>query len=242
MQKTILVIEDNPNQAEMMLGIIHEMSPEAIVYHAKQSDEAYRILMENTIDVFLVDIVLNTKELGDTSGIRLAKKIREIPKYLFTPLIFVTSLEDPELYAYRSLHCFGYIEKPYEAKQVQDILQQALQFKTSNDEECVLHFRRDGILYPVKCRDVLYIESIQHMMHIHMVSGKELKIPYKTAKQIIREADFSSFLQCSRNVIINTAYVEDVDMTNRYLTLGHTSYKPAIGVTYVKKVIEAFKK
>ena len=80
MKKTVLIIEDQPIQMEMLKKLVLEVDGTAIVYTAGDAGTAYQILMEKTIDVFLVDIILDTSVPGDTSGIRLVKRIRKIKK------------------------------------------------------------------------------------------------------------------------------------------------------------------
>ena len=58
------------------------------------------------------------------------------------------------MYALRDLHAFGYIEKPFAPSQVENLLRDALHFKTQKEKDAMMFFRKDGILYPVKCNRV----------------------------------------------------------------------------------------
>ena len=149
MKKNVLIIEDNINQLRMLRKLVLETSENAVVYAEANSADAYKVLMENTIDVFLVDIILDTTKPGDTSGIKLVEKIRNIPKYMFTPVLFITSLEDPKNYAYTDLNCLGYVEKPFSVEKVKKLLQKALNYTTEKEKDITICFRRDGILYPI---------------------------------------------------------------------------------------------
>ena len=126
MKKSVLVIEDNPDQREMLKKLVLGIDERAVVHTAADVATAYKILMERTIDVFLVDIILDTSKPLDTSGIRLVERIRNVPKYMFTPVLFITSLEDATGYAYRDLNCLGYIEKPFSPEQVSGLVRKAL--------------------------------------------------------------------------------------------------------------------
>ncbi len=64
----------------------------AAVYTAADCN-AYKILWKELLMFFLVDIILDTTTPIDTSGIRLVERIRKIPKYMFTPVLFITSLK-----------------------------------------------------------------------------------------------------------------------------------------------------
>ena len=130
MKKTVLIIEDDREQLNMLKQLVKEVNGNTEVYTAENVSQAYQLLMEKTIDVFLVDIMLDTSKPGDASGIRLVEKVRQVPKYFFTPVIFITSIEDQELHAYRNLNCFGYIEKPYHPAQVKEKVTKALFYTT----------------------------------------------------------------------------------------------------------------
>lgn len=239
MRKTVLITEDQSKQRQILGAIISSLGDEIEVKYAKNSASAYKILMETTVDVFLIDIILDTDAQGDTSGIRLAKEIRTIPKYQFTPIIFVTSLEDPEIYAYRELHCYGYIEKPFDKNNVRLLVKDALNFKTQSEEDSILYFRKSGIIHPIYCKDIEYMETLQHMMCIYRTNGDSLEIPYKTCVQVLEEADDPMLLQCSRSTIINKRYVSHVDTVNRFITM-RSGVQVNIGVTYVKKIKKEF--
>ena len=240
MKKTVLIIEDNKIQSEMLKKLVLEVNADVTAYTAFEAKAAYKILMEKTVDVFLVDIILDTARLGDTSGIRLVERVRTIPKYMFTPVVFITSLEDTTKYAYTDLHCLGYVEKPFSPESVKRLVDKALFFPTSKDEEEVFCFRKDGILYPVKVKNIIYMESRNHTVSIHMVEGGTLSISYKTCKQLIDEVDSDCLMQCSRCAIVNKDYILNVDTTNRFITMKGTNDKVEIGITYKKKVLAEY--
>ena len=237
MKKTVLIIEDEIEQLNVLKQLVKAAEENAEVYTASDVTHAYEILMEKSIDVFLVDIILDTTRPGDTAGVRLVERIRKIPKYMFTPVIFVTSLEDPTMYAYTDLNCMGYIEKPFEPERIIKLVEKALNYTTAREKEISITFRKDGILYPVRLKEIVYMESQNHVIHVHLRDGSELEIPYKTCKQILQETDEGSLLQCSRSTIVNREYVQGVDVPNRYLMLKEGFGMLDIGGRYKKKIL-----
>lgn len=173
---------------------------------------------------------------GDTSGIRFVEAVRRINEYEFTPVIFITSLEDPAMYAYAQLHSFSYIEKPFDIDCVKDAIAKALRMPQAHINDRQMFFRSDGILFPVKCSEIIYIENIDHKAHFHKVTGEELIIPKKTCRQILEEADNDALIQCNRGVIINRNYIEHIDLTNRCIRMRGIDAGIVIGVTFVKKI------
>ncbi len=240
MKKSVLIIEDDRNQLNMLEQLVLSVDEATIVYTASDEKTAYKLLMEKTIDVFLVDIILDTSKPGDTTGVRLVEKLRKVSRYLFTPVIFVTSLEDPTLYCFKDLNCFGYIEKPFDPERIISLVKRALNYTTEREKEASLTFRRDGILYPVEVRNIVYMESMKHMMYIHMNNKSVLEIPYKTCNQVLMEADTNSLVQCSRSTIINKDYVSSIDIVNRYITFKDDLGCVDIGLTYKKKIVTEF--
>lgn len=240
MKKSVLIIEDNKIQMEMLKKLVLEVNPGVAVYTANDVGTAYQILIEKTIDVFLVDIILDTTKPGDTSGVRLVERVRTIPKYMFTPVLFVTSLEDTTNYAYTDLNCLGYVEKPFSPERVKQLVEKALYYSTSKNQDATFCFRKDGILYPVKVRDILYIESLNHVVSVHTVKAGILTIPYKPCKDLLDEVDTDCLIQCSRNTIVNKDYILNVDVPNRYITLKDVDKQIEIGITFKKKILAEF--
>lgn len=235
---SVLILEDNLETQKILQKIVLSVSPRENIFLADKTAEAYKVAIETSIDVFMVDIILDMNKKGDTSGIKFAEKIRSMEKYQFTPLIFITSLEDPELYAYRDLHSFGYIEKPFSYKAVAELVEQALHYHTKKEDRATLFFRKDGILYPAKCSEICYMELVNKKMCINMESGDVLEIPYKSFKDILVEANYSKFLQCSRNSVVNIDYIENIDKTNRFISIKHSHKKIEIGLTFAKRVFK----
>lgn len=236
--KKILILEDNIKSATIIEKILYEISNKIQVFHVTCADKAYPIIVNNRIDIFIVDIILDTSKQGDTSGIKFVKNLRMYTQYKFTPVIFVTSLEDPAIYAFRELHCYGYIEKPFDIKQIQKLVVEALSYEASDIEDKTLYFRKDGILYPVNCKNIVYAESSNHKMCFYFENKTELTIGYKSCKQLLEEAEMKELLQCNKGTIINRRHIVNIDLTNGVVTL-RGNVRINIGNAYKKKLIEA---
>lgn len=236
--KNILIVEDNLiTLGKLSESIYKEIGGEIKVYEAATVEDAYVILLANRIDVFIIDIILNTQISGDISGVKLANKIRKNNEYLFTPIIFITALADPKLYAYRELHSFGYLEKPFLMDEAIRLIRLALRSPVPVDEEKLIYFRKDGILYAVQINKVIYIQVRNHIMEIYMIDDK-LKIPYITIKQFLKEVDARLFLQCNRSTLVNKKYIKYIDLSNRCVGLQKFSNTIDIGPTFYKKVVK----
>lgn len=236
--KKILILDDNPAALKHLAGIIKEMELRNEVYSFMKLKDAYQCAMERIIDLFLVDIILDTSHPGDVSGLKFVENIRRVEAYRFTPIIFITSLEDPKLYAYEKLHCYHFIEKPFEEERVKLSVEQCLRFPGSGMENKTLFFRKEGIVLAVEREDITYAESCEHIMNIYTRQGDILKIPYITLKKFLEEVDHPDFIQCSRNTIINRKYIQNVDIPNRIIHLKESRGMVEIGVMFKNHVRE----
>lgn len=238
--KNVLILEDNLIIAEVLKNIVINAGPDINVFIANTSEKAYAMAMENNIELMLVDIVLDNEIPGDVSGMKFARNIRTVERYKFTPIIIITSLEDPKLYAYSEIHCYSYIEKPYEVDEVEAIVKEALQYRSSTPKCKKYIYKSDGIFYSINTDEIVLVENKNKAVYIHTLSEK-ISIPYISLGKLLKEFDSGDFIQCNRNCIVNKKYIEFVDSVNRFIKMKGVLCQIDIGVTLKKKVLAELK-
>lgn len=241
MPSRILVLEDNKAHMEAMCEILNSLHCDIELHCASNYKEAIQILAEYTIHIFILDIILDTKKPGDTSGIKLAELLRSTAKYKHTPIIFTTSVEDPKLYSYSKLHCFGYIEKPYDPDIVRKTVLEAMDVPVMPDEERYVSFQKDHILYSKQIKEIIYLEITRHEVTVHCVRD-ELKVPYKSCKEILKDLDSELFIQCNRSTIVNKLYIDCVDYVLKYIRLKNCDTQLELGRVIGKQFEENMEK
>ncbi len=241
MEKTLLILECDEKCRNKIITFIESKDLNIQIVVADSLALAYKAVLESTIDIFVVDVILENDSPTDISGIRFIERVRQIPKYKFTPVIFLSSLEDPMLYAYKELNCIGFLNKNYREKELFKLLEKASYFTTKRNSDSILLFRKNGLIYPIKTSRIVCIEKIDKQMHILCADKKVLKIPYKTYKQILQEADSANLMLCNRSTLVNKEYIDSIDITNRYIILKGNRGRLDIGITYKNKIIEEFK-
>ncbi|MCB9136463.1 MAG: response regulator [Anaerolineales bacterium] len=105
-QKTVLYIEDNPDNRLLVRRILHAYGYRLL--EAEHASKALEILMTETPDLILMDI-----NMPEMDGYTLTAKIRRIPHLTAIPVLALTAnvmKGDRE----RTLEagCDGYIQKP----------------------------------------------------------------------------------------------------------------------------------
>ncbi len=232
--KKILILEDNYVAREHLASLINELEIQNTLFRCDNIKDAYQYALERDIDLFLVDIILKPNSPGDSSGLKFVDSIRKIDRYAFTPVIMVTSLEDAKLCSYEKLHCYSFVEKPFDPEKLKELVRQCLRFPEKRQLPKTLYFRKDGIILSVNMEDIVYVNARNHMLDIHTQQGDVLSIPYVTLKKFLAEADNPDIVQCSRSTVINKKFISNVDIPNQLIRLKGGTEQVEIGMMYKK--------
>ena len=236
----VLIIEDKWESREVLARMVKEIDAGAAVYAVDTEDEAYAIAMKKTIDVFLVDIILHPEKPGEQSGAVFAMNIRNIERYLFTPIIFITALYDAKMCMFSAVQCYGFIEKPFDLEETRNLIEIAMRYHTTEIREKSFIFHVEGLIGTVPVKDIIYIESRRHKLHIH-TTDEEIVLPYRTCKKVLEEIDSDEFVMCNRGTIVNMSYIERIDSPDRYLYLKGVENAVEIGSSMKKEFMERFR-
>lgn len=238
MIRNVLVVEDKQVHMDAVCHLLEELDIRVNIFRAYSFEEAVLLSSETVMHVFLVDIILDAGDSGDVSGLKFVQMIRNERRYEFTPVIFLTSMVDPKLYAYRDLHCYGYLEKPYDKDKLTALMHKVLGYPLPETKE-QLFFRKDGIIYSVNINDILYISVSRRALIIH-TRQEDMSFPYKSMDTILKELASKDFIVCNRFEIVNKNYISSVDYTNRMIHLYGTKDTLEIGPVMVKKFKEEY--
>ncbi|KSV58903.1 LytR/AlgR family response regulator transcription factor [Acetivibrio ethanolgignens] len=232
----ILILEDQTESRNALIEIIKSISEEIEVTAIASEKEAIAALScDREYSLFLLDINLDTTRLSDTSGMNVARKIRKLHCYEFTPIVFVTSILSLELQSYRELQCYRYITKPFDRTEVAAIIEKVLLHSLEQREEASVTIKKDGINYKLSCDDILFIQAISRGVRL-VLKTEELAVRYLTLKQLLPKLPQDEFLQCHRMYIVNQRYIEYVDTVNRMIKIRGSKEPVEIGVTYKTQI------
>lgn len=240
MVKKILVLENEINRQRRIREIINETLLNAEIHIAKTVGEAYQLLIECTIDFFIVNAILDCENATDTEGIRFVAGMREIPKYSCTPVIIISSLCDPSGYILEELKCLGCLDGNFSKECMVQLLKQASSYEVKCWKEKTLLFRKNRILYPVKTKNIIYMERANNITSIHLTDGSVLDIPYISFARIMYDADSCKLVMCNRSISVNKDYVYAIDLTNRFVILRDDKGMLDLGGTYKKELLSKF--
>ncbi len=239
--KEILILEDKKQTRLALIQMVKEVDSSAMIYAFAEEEKAYAVAMKKTIDLFLLDIILHPEITGDQSGADFAQNIRTIEKYTFTPVVILTSLYDPKMCMYTSVHCYRFIEKPFDREKVIDTIREAMKYQTPGKRDQNIIFHVDGLLQMVPIREIIYIQSKEHKLYITTIDDY-FSIPYKSCNAMLKELDCEDFVKCNRGTIVNMSYIKKVDTVNRYIYLRGCKDVLDLGSIMIKSFMHQFKK
>ncbi|MFJ4193310.1 response regulator [Pseudomonas sp. NPDC089534] len=110
--RSILVVEDEPNFANILYDLAHELGYRCLVAHG--ADEGYELARE-----FLPDAILLDMRLPDHSGLTVLQRLKEHPETRHIP-VHVISVED-RVEAAMHMGAIGYAVKPTTRDELKDV-------------------------------------------------------------------------------------------------------------------------
>lgn len=239
----ILVLEDDCIQLRTLSDIIKQSGGMYQVHEATNAAQALEVAQQEMIDLFYVDI-----NLKNESGLDFALEIRKMERYRLTWIIFVTIYKEFVLSAFKKIHCYDYILKPYNKENIQRMTRFLL--SDSCAQVAATDIMEKFIIVPIKniqvkifINEIIFVEVFIRTSIIHTIRGS-FTIDYLSLKKLNSMIKDKNILQSHRSYLVNMKYVSKIEKTN-----DRTSYKiyfyntdktALLGNNYKKCVMDRF--
>jgi DNA-binding LytR/AlgR family response regulator len=237
----ILIVEDNIYQRENLIGMINELGEEYKIFEADCEEVALEIADKNVIDIFFVDIGLR-----NSSGLEFAKKIRADRRYEIAWIVFITTHLEYMTEAFKKLHCYDFITKPYRKEEIKETILKLLKNKEKNNDKkverkCVV-FKSDGIYMKIFADEIIFIEIRFRKTTIH-TKRAEIEVNNIPLSKMKETFEFTNIKQFHRSFLINLDYITKVDKMKSTCEVYFKDYQKTAQVSrsYIKKFEDAFK-
>ena len=229
----ILILEDSKDCLRAITAMVEKVSDKVSAVPVNSLEEARAALndAQQPFQAFLLDINLNMNDNEDISGITFAREVRMKREYAFTPIVMITSLANMELTAYRELHCYQYLVKPYDETDIEKLIGKLLFLSQQGEtRDAFVVVKKDGVNYKLFCKDIVCIKAIPR--GVNFVLAKEsMKVHYISIKQLLDKLPKENFLQVHRMCVVNQDYIDYVDTVNGLISMKNGE-RIEIGVTY----------
>ncbi|MCY6354451.1 LytR/AlgR family response regulator transcription factor [Clostridium sp. ZS2-4] len=232
--RNILLVEDDINQRQILKEMLYEIDAKLNIYEASDKDEALDILENIFIDLFFLDI-----SLKNSSGLDLALQLRQMPKYEFGWIIFITTHMEYITQAFKQVHCYDYILKPYSKEEVKNMAQRIIEYIKNNnfkenkdDKQDVVFELIKGIKVKIDIKDIIFIEVRLRTCTIHTTNGK-YKIAGLTLKKALELIQYKEIVQCHKSFAVNINYISKIEkILVKAYEIYFKGYKETVPLSY----------
>ena len=245
---SIILVEDDSMQRSILKKMILSANEFVKIYEADSESGALDIINKYDINMFLIDI-----SLKESSGLDLAVKIRNISKYEFSQIIFLTTHMEYIIQAFKETHCYDYILKPYDKEKVQAMVKKLINNDAKNmiekkeatreEKEIVINLK-NGIYVGVKVDDIVFIEVTGKKCEINTINGTYIA-SNMSLKKMLQLIDSDYIIQSHRAFIVNKHYIlkiEKIDVKLSTIHLKNCSKTALLGYKFKDNVMSEFKK
>lgn len=219
----VMIVEDEANIALGLETIVKSIKSNIETDITGYAKEALEMAKQKTYELFLLDIQLN-----DYSGFELAKEIRNNDKYKLTPIVFITAVPTKELLAFKQIHCYDYIVKPFTEKEIINVLTTILNYGIKKEE--YISFKLRDYFYRVKFDEIIYCEVIQRKIRVVTIK-EQFELSHFSLNKLEDELT-SDFIRCHKGYIVNINYIASIDRLNNSINLEDREEKIPIGRKY----------
>jgi len=241
MKKRIVVVENDPEYGKQIVELVRNVYPKADIVIADNIVDGYKGIWKEEVSLVITSIEMGPKYAPEQSGIRLVQQIRKYAGYQFLPIIVVTRLEEFKSYMYQQMNCFGYFLKPLDEETLKNAVARALMHMEKPEKDKVFAVRKHNVYYMIKVEEVMYVESYERALHIHLTNGTVMEVSQKPIQYIMQAAGSYDFIRCARGTLVNrkhmvgySSHLQSVLMTDGKLV--------KVGKSYSSKIKEVAKK
>jgi DNA-binding LytR/AlgR family response regulator len=238
----VIIVEDDKIQSENLKQMIQQIDKGINIYESEDMDGALGIATAYNIDIFYIDI-----SLKNSSGLDFAIEIRKTPKYEFSLIIFLTTHVEYISKAFKEVHCYDYILKPYEIADVMNMTKRYI-LNGGNVEDSLVDKRhaifeiRKGINVKVYIEEIMFVEVSLGICMIHTVNGV-YKTSNSTLKDVLKRINCSNIIQCHKSFIVNVKQIKKIqNIDNKLSKIYFENYdkNAFLGYKYKKIIMELF--
>lgn len=224
----ILIVEDDQIICTGLNNIIKSVDSTQEVFMTGYAEKALDYAIDKRIDAFFLDI-----QLEDYSGLKLAGQLREIDYYKFTPIVFITAAPTRELEAFRKIHCYDYIVKPFSIDEIKEVIETIINYRIKKEKK-TLKIKQKDFIYVIDQEEIIYIESNNRKLIVQTVHEKVEYASY-TLNQIASELS-EDFIQCHRSYIINSKYIQEINKKQCLISLKYAEEQIPYGRKYKENI------
>ncbi|MBK7139735.1 MAG: response regulator transcription factor [Bacteroidetes bacterium] len=201
-----IAIDDEPLALELIEAYCSNLNDLQLVQSFTNTAKAKIYLQNNTVDLIFLDI-----QMPNISGIDFYNNLEEKPLVIFTTAYSNYALKGFELNA------IDYLLKPFDFERFHKAVIKAKEYfafsNKSKNEVRYIYVRADYALIKIDCNEILFLESIDDYIKIHLL-GKKPIMTLGTLKSMEEKLPNELFTRVHRSYIVSINKIESVKGKN----------------------------
>lgn len=241
---SFLILEKESAFIRKFKNIIESVNPSGKVYSTSDVEEAFRLVKEVNVDVFLIDVTTKD-QLTELTGLDFIKEIRK-EIHRLTPIIVVSSILDPQqmIETFHESKVLAYIDKRFDAEQITPEFEKALEIaKVSNNRMISFKKKHDLIVFPT--RNLISIQRMPNGKKKVLVTSfddltqevvaEEFSIKSSLGEILNAIENDNDLIRVHQSWLINPKMIRGLSFLREELTL-YSNIKVPIGTTYKERL------
>lgn len=195
----LAICDDNNFERELLHTLLQQYFSETSVrceftLYDRGTTLYYDVLEDMEFDIIFLDLFM-----GDSFGMRIAQKLRDISYQ--GKIIFCTVSADYALESYQ-VYASGYILKPYSLDDIRRTLDRFLP-----EYQCDSYqVRQKSRIVYIPLNEIMYVESDNTKCILHRTEERTYNM-YKKLGQIEAELNDPRFLRCHQSFLVNMNFI-----------------------------------
>lgn len=209
-----VAIDDDPLALALTKNYINTIENLSLLQVFEDAIAAVEYLSRNTVDLLFLDV-----DMPEVSGIELYHSLAVKPMVIFTTAHKGFAFEGFELNA------IDYLLKPIDLPRFKKAVQKAVDFhgyKTQKDTDSPnehLFVYSEYKLIKVDVKEIVYLESMEDYVKIHLSNGK-MVLTLTTLKKVIDKLPADKFRRIHRSYVVAIKAVQSVANRKAQLSTG----------------------
>lgn len=209
-----VAIDDDPLALALTKSYINAIENLSLLQVFEDAIAAVEYLSRNTVDLLFLDV-----DMPEVSGIELYHSLAVKPMVIFTTAHKGFAFEGFELNA------IDYLLKPIDLQRFKKAVQKAVDFhgyKTQKDTDSPnehLFVYSEYKLIKVDVKEIVYLESMEDYVKIHLNNGK-MVLTLTTLKKVIDKLPADKFRRIHRSYVVAIKTVQSVANRKAQLSIG----------------------
>ena len=224
-----IAIDDEPMALEVIKSLCAGISFINLTHTFTQVSTAQKYLRKFPVDLIFMDI-----QMPDMNGVGLYKSIEQDAMVIFTTAHSEYAVEG------FNVNAIDYLLKPIEFDRFSTACDKAREYAaylnpSKSTPQDNLFVRSEYALIKIPFHDILYLETMDDYIKIHLSEGKTV-LTLMSMKKMLEKLPSKDFIRVHRSYIIPFSRIESV--SSKSISLG--SIDIPIGASYKTDFLEAY--